>query len=64
MSENPCPFIDKCPFFNSLHSKGTEEALKIWYCKSEFEKCERYLLRIAEKEVPPNLWPNGKVLNF
>jgi len=53
----------KCPFFNNLNLPATVEVLKKTYCKGTYERCERFRLRTAGKEVPKNLWPNGETGN-
>jgi len=56
-----CTFLEKCPFFNNLNLPSTGEILKKRYCKGEYEKCERYKLKTAGKDVPEKLWPNGDI---
>jgi len=53
-------FLAKCPFFNNLALPATAEILKKKYCRGDFEKCARYQLKKSGKEVPDNLWPDGK----
>ncbi len=62
--ERHCEFIEKCPFFNTLHSDSAVEILKTYYCKTRYHNCERYKLRNAGEEVPGDLWPNGFSRSF
>ena len=57
-----CPLLPTCPFFNSLSLPGSAAILKDINCRADFGKCERYKRRAAGKEVPDNLWPNGKLI--
>ncbi|MFP3908262.1 MAG: hypothetical protein ACLFVI_00515 [Archaeoglobaceae archaeon] len=61
MKMGECEFLRDCPFFNSLKLPSTGEMLKSRYCRGDYEKCERYKLKKAGKEVPETLWPNGEV---
>ncbi len=57
-----CPLLPTCPFFNSLSLPASAAILKDINCRTDFAKCERYKLRSAGKQVPDNLWPNGKLI--
>ncbi len=42
-----------------------KEALRVWqtfYCEGCFARCERFKLAAAGKAVPPELLPNGRLL--
>lgn len=58
-SNGVCQVIEKCPFFNGLQYSSTANTLKILFCKSDWQKCERWKLRSSGAEVPTNMWPNG-----
>ncbi len=55
-----CEFIAKCPFFNNISLPATADILKKRYCNGDYAKCARYQMKKAGKEVPDNLWPDGK----
>jgi hypothetical protein len=56
---NDCPYLAPCPFFKSLALPASAEVFKVQYCRSDYRKCKRYLLRSAEKAVPDGMWPDG-----
>ncbi len=58
-----CPQLFACGFHRNLSVK---EALWVWqgfYCESAFERCERYKLAAAGREVPEKLLPNGRLVD-
>lgn len=54
-----CPLLAPCPFFKTLALPASGETLKVLYCKGAYEACQRYLLKQAGREVPPEMWPDG-----
>ena len=50
-----------------LSRKLRFEARNVWqtfYCTGNFERCARYQRMLAGADVPPNLLPNGKLLDL
>ena len=59
----PCSRVTRCPLFKCFSVKS---ALVVWttrYCQGNPDRCERLKLATAGMPVPPNLLPNGKLLN-
>jgi hypothetical protein len=59
-----CTHKDTCALFPVI---SLSSALKIWqtfYCDSQHENCLRYQRSLKGEKVPPNLLPNGKVLDL
>jgi len=59
-----CTHKDSCALFPVI---SLSSALKIWqtfYCDSQHENCLRYQRSLKGEKVPPNLLPNGKVLDL
>ncbi len=59
-----CPHVATCPLFRLF---STKESLRVWrvhFCDGDFERCARLKLARAERSVPRNLLPNGKVLDL
>jgi hypothetical protein len=59
-----CPNADGCP----LHPLFTmRSALKIWkefFCNTNYQACVRYQAAQRGELVPPNLLPNGRILEM
>jgi len=56
-----CPQLFACGLHRNISMK---EALRVWqsfYCESAFERCERFKLVAAGREVPEKLLPNGRL---
>jgi len=58
-----CVRMDACPMFALFSQKATLSVWKVLYCESNFDACERLKLFNANQIVPPNLLPNGRMLN-
>jgi hypothetical protein len=59
-----CPNLDGCP----LHPHFTmRSSLRIWkdfFCNTNYQACVRYQAAQKGERVPPNLLPNGKLLEI
>jgi hypothetical protein len=58
-----CGRMDRCTLFKL---SSMRPSLVIWtsrYCEEDPCRCERLKLAEAGKPVPPNLLPNGKLLD-
>lgn len=59
-----CSHTSNCALFPMI---SVNSALKVWrtfYCEGKWQECARYKLSLEGKPVPPNLLPNGKVLDM
>jgi len=59
-----CTHTSNCALFPMI---SVNSALKVWrtfYCEGKWTECHRYKLSLEGKPVPPNLLPNGKVLDM
>ena len=57
-----CSRIQGCPLFAQFSLKSS---IRVWmsrYCEDDFARCERLKLATSGAPVPPNLLPNGKLL--
>ncbi len=57
-----CPRLSTCPLFQVFNHKATLGVWKVFYCEDRFQKCQRWLLRERGDPVPPNMLPNGRLL--
>jgi hypothetical protein len=57
-----CEVLPTCPFFNETLPKmpAMTSYLKSTYCRLDFQKCARYMVRQAmgKEKVPANLFPD------
>jgi hypothetical protein len=60
--KSPCPYAGICPFFARLEMPASASVLRIRYCLTEYERCERYKLKSSGKAVPEPMWPDGTIL--
>jgi len=58
-----CERLAVCPMFALFSKKATLGVWTSFYCQSNFSLCERLKLFQAGQTAPPNLLPNGKLLN-
>ena len=58
-----CPRISGCPLFPKFSMESSMRVWKTSYCEGTFQRCERYRLATGGATVPPNLLPNGKMLD-
>lgn len=59
-----CSHTGNCSLFPMI---SVNSALKVWrtfYCEGKWHECARYKLSLEGKPVPPNLLPNGKLLDI
>ncbi len=59
-----CPSTNGCPLFPLFRLKSSLGVWQIHYCENAFETCERYRLSKSGVRVPPNMLPNGRVLDI
>jgi hypothetical protein len=57
-----CARIQGCPLFKQFSIKASVRVWMSSYCEGDFSRCERFKLASAGGQVPPNLLPNGKLL--
>lgn len=57
-----CPNMVGCRLFPRFAGSPTLRVLQTMYCESDFMRCERFVLRKAQKAVPDDLLPNGRRL--
>lgn len=55
-----CERLKNCPFFlgKMANMPATAELMKNRYCRSDYEKCARYILFKANINVPADLYPD------
>jgi hypothetical protein len=59
-----CSHTNNCALFPMI---SVNSALKVWrtfYCEGKWQDCARFKLSLEGKPVPPNLLPNGKILDM
>lgn len=56
-----CEFFEGCPMFKYFCTSA-ESLYRLAYCEGVYVICERRALRLAGKEVPVNLLPQGAKL--
>lgn len=61
MSE--CPNLAGCPIFNKFKNEGAANFWISSYCKGRFQRCKRKELREQGQQVPPNMLPNGNLMD-
>ncbi len=59
-----CPNLFGCPLFPLFRMKSSLAVWQKQYCEGDYAACERFRLARAGTRVPPNLLPNGKVLEL
>lgn len=59
-----CERMTACPMFALFSQKATLGVWKTLYCESNFQRCERLKLFHEKQTPPPNLLPNGRMLNL
>lgn len=62
-SEN-CPHMASCEMYQLFQHTGTLGAWQALYCTGQFKNCARYQKTAKNHPVPPNLMPNGTLLNI
>lgn len=63
-SQGACSHISTCELFPRF---GLNASLKVWqtfYCGGNYASCARYKSALAGRPPPPNLLPNGKLLDL
>lgn len=58
-----CSRVVACPLFKQFSLKSSLKVWQSYYCEGDFTRCERYKLSSGACTVPPNLLPNGKLLD-
>jgi hypothetical protein len=57
-----CEMLPSCPFFNETlpNMPAMAEYLKTLYCRIDFNKCARYMVRqaLGKEKVPIDLFPD------
>lgn len=56
--------MKRCEMYEIFQHTGTLGAWQALYCTGQFENCERFKETALGHPVPPNLMPNGKLLNI
>jgi hypothetical protein len=59
-----CPNEKGCPLFPLFTMKASLSVWQDFYCRRNFAACERLRLSQQGTRVPPNLLPNGKILEL
>ena len=62
--DRECPNAASCEMYAIFHHSGTLGAWKALYCTAQYTNCARYDKVRLGQPVPPNLMPNGKLLNL
>jgi hypothetical protein len=60
--EMACARISGCPLYKSFAMKSSLRVWKTYYCEGDFNRCERLRISSAGTPVPPNMLPNGRML--
>jgi hypothetical protein len=58
-----CARLDACPLFQQFSMKSSLKVWQAYYCEGDWSRCERWKLVAADKPVPANLLPNGRILS-
>lgn len=58
-----CQFTSKCPIYNNIKTEMLRNMYRSKYCEKGGDNCQRKSLRLAGKEVPAELLPDGKTLS-
>ena len=59
-----CVKVATCPLFPAFAMKSSLRIWRTFYCEGDFARCERLKLAEAGQPVPPNLLPNGRLLEL
>ena len=59
-----CPLVSTCPLFSLFTLNASLAVWRAGYCDREFERCERHRRAAGGDGVPPNMLPNGKLLQL
>ena len=57
-----CARISGCPLYKAFAMKSSLRVWKTYYCEGDFNRCERLKVANAGASVPPNMLPNGRML--
>jgi hypothetical protein len=56
-----CRYQQKCHFFSIQEMQPSSQRLRELYCEQAPKRCAIYLARLANRPVPINLFPTGKI---
>jgi hypothetical protein len=60
-----CSHTASCPLYSLFKSQALLGVWKVTYCDTDqHRECARFVLTCEGRSVPPNLLPNGKLLNI
>ena len=58
-----CARIATCPLFKQFSIKSSLKVWQSYFCEGDFDRCERWKRVAAGQPVPPQLLPNGRMLD-
>jgi hypothetical protein len=58
-----CSRVSGCPLYKAFAMKSSLRVWQSYYCEGDFDRCERFRLSSAGSTVPPNMLPNGRLLD-
>ncbi|HUL58125.1 MAG TPA: hypothetical protein VLU43_02555 [Anaeromyxobacteraceae bacterium] len=59
-----CVRVSTCPLFQAFAMRSSLNVWRTSYCEGDFARCERLKLADSGQPVPPNLLPNGRLLEL
>ncbi len=62
MSEEQCPYLERCPMFSHLASEGTKTVMVTLYCEGNYDACARKKIRDEGTMPDPKLLPTGSLI--
>jgi hypothetical protein len=57
-----CPRVGNCALFAQFRMKASMAVWQAHYCEGDHARCERFKLVLQARPVPPQLLPNGRLL--
>ena len=57
-----CARVSGCPLYQAFAMKSSLRVWQSYYCEGDFNRCERLRRSSAGLPVPPNMLPNGRML--
>ncbi len=58
-----CARVSGCPLYKAFAMKSSLRVWQSYYCDGDFKRCERLRRSTAGEPVPPNMLPNGRLLD-
>ena len=58
-----CPRLGACALLSQFRMKASLRVWQAYYCEGDFRRCERFKLVLEARPVPPELLPNGRLLD-